>query len=126
LAQSERYPWVNEAVQILLVVVLPVLFAVIVVWQQLEVTRNAAEDEANELASIYFLANSFSDPERSRVQDLAQYYGRTVVEKEWPLMAQGKAMDPHAEAQQVLYDQGLTRINELSDARRMRLLEANS
>jgi hypothetical protein len=173
---------VNEAVQILLVVVLPVLlavgglllvqrlvpprlrrehndvagfiyavvgviyavllaFVVIVVWQQLEATRNAAEDEANELAGIYFLANSFSDPEQSRVQDLARSYGRTVVEEEWPLMAQGKAsprawalldelrlavqaMDPRTEAQQVLYDQGLTRVHELSDARRIRLLDA--
>jgi hypothetical protein len=173
---------VNEAVQILLVVVLPVLlavgglllvqrlvppplrrehnnvtgfiyavvgviyavllaFVVIVVWQQLEATRTAAEDEANELAGIYFLANSFSDPERSRVQDFAQSYGRTVVEEEWPLMAQGKAsprawalltelrfavqaMDPHTDAQQVLYDQGLTRIHELSDARRVRVLDA--
>jgi hypothetical protein len=117
-------------------------FVVIVVWQQLEATRNAAEDEANELAGVYFLANSFPEPERSKVQDLARSYGRTVVEEEWPLMAEGKAsprawvlldelrltvqaMDPHTEAEQVLYDQGLTRIHELSDARRIRLLDAS-
>ncbi len=118
-------------------------FVVIVVWQQLEATRNAAEDEANELAGVYFLANRFPEPERSRVQDLARSYARTVVEEEWPLMAEGKAsprawvlldelrlavqgMDPRTEAEQVLYDQGVTRMHELSDARRVRLLDARA
>jgi len=117
-------------------------FVVIVVWQQLEETRTAAEDEANELAGVYFLASRFPEPERSRVQDLARSYARTVVEEEWPLMAEGKAsqrawvlldelrltvegMDPHTEGEQVLYDQGLTRMHELSDARRIRLLDAS-
>jgi hypothetical protein len=34
-------------------------------------------------------------------------------------------MDPRTEAEQVLYDQGLTRMHELSDARRIRLLDAS-
>ena len=116
-------------------------FVVIVVWQHLEATRNAAEDEANELAGVYFLANRFPEPERHRVQDLARSYGRTVVEEEWTLMAEGEAsprawvlldemrlavqqLDPRTGAEQVIYDQSLSRVHELSDARRIRLLDA--
>ena len=117
-------------------------FVVIVVWQQFEATREAAQVEANELAAVYLLANRFPEPERVRVQELARSYARTVVEDEWPMMAEGEAspkawalldelrltvqsMDPGTGAEQVLFDQGLTRVHEISDARRTRLLDAN-
>ena len=116
-------------------------FVVIVVWQHLEATKNAAEGEANELAGVYFLDNRFPESERHRVQDLARSYGRIVVEEEWPLMAEGEAcphawalldelrlaaqqLDPRPDAEQVIYDQALSRVHELSDARKIRLLDA--
>lgn len=116
-------------------------FVVIVVWQDLEATRDAAEDEANELAEVYFLANRFPESERHRAQNLIRSYGRIVVEEEWPLMADGRAsphawalldelrlavqqLDPGTDAEQVIYDQALSRVHELSDARRIRLLDA--
>ncbi len=116
-------------------------FVVIVVWQDLESTREAAEDEANELAEVYFLANRFPESERHRAQNLIRSYGQIVVEEEWPLMAEGEAsphawalldelrlavqqLDPRPDAEQVIYDQALSRVHELSDARKIRLLDA--
>ena len=92
----------NLAVQVVVAVALPVIlavagfiyavvgviyavllaFVVIVVWQDLEATRDAAEDEANELAEVYFLANRFPESERHRAQNLIRSYGRIVVEEE--------------------------------------------
>ena len=100
------------------------------------------ETEANELAGVYFLADRFPEPDRERVQELAGSYARTVVEEEWPLMERGETserassllrelrfslqnVDVNTGAAQVLYDQGLTRVHEVSDARRLRLLEVN-
>jgi uncharacterized integral membrane protein len=92
------------------------------------------ETEANELAGIYFLADRFSDEAaRERVQELARSYARTVVE-EWSMMERGETsetlrelrlslLDVEVSAGEVLYDQGLTRLHEVSDARRLRLLE---
>jgi hypothetical protein len=116
-------------------------FVVIAVWQDYEAAKNAVESEANELAGVYFLADRFSDPERARVQGLARSYARVVVEEEWPLMERGETsaratsvlrelrsslqnIDASTNTGQVLYDHALTRMHEVSDARRLRLLES--
>ena len=116
-------------------------FVVIAVWEDYEAAKNTTHSEANELAGIYFLADRFPDSERERVQDLARSYARVVVEEEWPLMERGQRssradsllrelrlslqeIEPRNDAEQVLYDQGLTRVHEAWDARRLRLLEA--
>ena len=117
-------------------------FVVIVVWEDYERARDTVETEANELAGVYVLADRFPEPDRERVQELARSYARTVVEEEWPLMERGETserassllrelrislqnVDVNTGAAQVLYDQGLTRVHEVSDARRLRLLEVN-
>ena len=113
---------------------------VVVVWEEYERAKEPVETEGNELAGYYFLADRFSDEaDRQRVQELARSYARTVVE-EWPLMDSGETseradevlrdlrlslqgVDASTSAGQVLYDQGLTRIHQVSDARGLRLLE---
>jgi hypothetical protein len=113
----------------------------IAVWEQWEAAKITADDEANEVAEVFYLAHRLPQPEGRHIQELARSYTQVVVEEEWPLMEQGKAspkawdllddirdsiqrLDPSTDAQQVLYDQGLERVHELSDARRERLLEA--
>ena len=117
-------------------------FVVIVVWQDYEAAKGTVESEANELAGVYFLADRLPDPERARVQGLARSYARVVVEEEWPLMERGETsarassalrelrlslqdIDASTSAGQVLYDQALTRMHQVSDARRLRLLETS-
>lgn len=115
-------------------------FVVIVVWEDYEAAKDTVESEANELAGVYFLADRFPDPDRARVQELAGSYASVVVEEEWPMMEEGttserasallrelrfslQEVDASTRSGQVLYDQGLTRVHEVSDARRLRLLE---
>ncbi len=113
----------------------------IAVWEQWEAAKFTAHDEASEVAEVFWVAHRLPQPEGRHIQKLARSYAQVVVEEEWPLMEQGKAspkawailddirdsvqgLDPSTDAQQVLYDQGLERVHDLSDARRERLLEA--
>ena len=115
-------------------------FVVIAVWQDYEAAQTNVESEAHELAGIYFLASRLPEPERTRIQDLAQTYARVVVEEEWPMMERGQTspradsllrqltlelleFDPNTEGEQVLYESGLRQLHDAADARRSRLLE---
>jgi hypothetical protein len=108
------------------------------VWQDYERAKETVEGEANELAGVYLLADRFPGSSGERVQELARSYAKTVVEEEWALMEEGESserasallrelgfsvLNVDTGAGQVLYDQGLTRMHEVSDARRLRLLE---
>ena len=120
-----------------------VLMGLVVVasWEQFEAVRGTVEDEADELAEVFWLGHRLPEPDGRRLQELARSYARVVVEEEWPLMESGESsprawalideirltvqnMDPDTEAEQVLYDQSLDRVHDLGDARRDRLVEA--
>ena len=118
-------------------------FLVIAVWERYEAARETADHEGNELAEIYWLANQFPDSERRQVQETAQSYAQVVVDEEWPMLEDGKSspqawalMDqirqsvqqfkPTTSGEQVLYAQGLSRVHDLSEARRLRLLDASA
>ena len=115
---------------------------VVAVWEDYEAARDTTDREANELAEIFWLAHRFPEPRQRQIQELTRSYARVVVEEEWPLMAEGRSssrawalldemrgviegFEPRTEAGQVLYQEGLNRIHDLADARRMRLVEAN-
>ncbi len=125
-------------------VVYAVLLALVVVavWENYEEAKDTTDREADELAEVFFLAYEFPEPERYRLQDFARSYAQVVVNEEWSLMEQGSAdprawefldairgkiegLEPSTEAEQVLFEQGLERVDELGDARRVRLLEVD-
>ncbi len=118
-------------------------FSVIAVWERFEAAKEAADREGNELAEIYWLANRFPDSERRQVQELVQLYAQVVIDDEWPMMEDAQAspqawalldqlresmqnFEVSTAADQVLYNQGLSRVHDLGDARRTRLLDANA
>jgi Protein of unknown function (DUF4239) len=128
--------------------VLGVVYAVLLglmlvaVWEQWNAAAGRADQEASELAEVFWVADRLPGPDGPRIQELVRAYARVVVEEEWPLMRQGKSsqkawdlldelrsgvqdFQPSTPAQQVLYEQGLERVHELADARRDRLLEAD-
>ena len=133
-------------------VIYAVLLALVViaVWEDFGSARETVEGEANATAEIFWLAHRLPEPERHRVQELARSYARVVVEREWllmregqtPLMEQGEAtptgwvliddiratlqeVEPKTTAEEALYAEGLDQIEELADARRMRLVAAH-
>ncbi len=118
------------------------VLVVVAVWEDHEASRNTTDHEANELAEIVWLAHQFTEPQRPQIQERTRSYAQVVVEEEWPLMAEGrssprawalldeirgalKGFEPRTQAGQVHYQEGLDRIHDLADARRMRLAEVS-
>ncbi len=132
-------------------VIYAVLLALVViaVWEEYQAASDTVEQEANAVAEIFWLAHRLPQPEGSHIQELARSYAQEVVDKEWPLMAQGKPplmeqgegtpagwlliddiranlqeVEPRTPADEQLYAEGLDQVQRLADARRTRLVAA--
>lgn len=93
------------------------VFALISTWQDYETAKVTTESEANELAEIYFRADRLSDLERAWVK------GSGPVVR--PGRGGGRMAADGAtrnDAGLVLYDEKLTRVRNLAEARRLRSL----
>jgi uncharacterized membrane protein YraQ (UPF0718 family) len=118
-----------------------IALVVIAVWEDYAVARETVDREASELDDIFRLAHPLPEPEGRQLQELARSYAQVVVDEEWALMAQGRTspqawdlldemtlrfenVEVRTKAEQMLYGEALDRINELSDARNARLVEA--
>jgi hypothetical protein len=122
---------------------------VIAVWEKYQAASETVDQEANATAEIAWLAHRLPEPEGTHIQELCRSYAEEVVHKEWPLMEQGKAppmtqergtpsgwtiiddiraslqdYEPRTRAEEQLYAAGLDQIEELNDARRLRLVAA--
>jgi hypothetical protein len=125
-------------------VIYAVLLALVVIaaWEELETARATVREEASALAEIFWLARRLPEPDGPRLRELARSYATVVAEEEWETMAQGEGSSPEAWAlmdemrlvaqdmevdtrsEQVLFEEGLERVDELADARRARMVEA--
>jgi Protein of unknown function (DUF4239) len=132
-------------------VIYAVLLALVViaVWEEYGAADTTVEQEANATAEIFWLGNRLPEPVGIHVQELAKSYAEEVAHKEWPIMERGEQpplehvegnpsgwtiidemrftlqnFDPHSKADEQLYAKGLDQIEELNDARRMRLVAA--
>ena len=130
-------------------VIYAVLLALVVisVWEEYQAASQTVEQEANSVAEIFLLGYELPEPEGAHIQKLAHSYAEEVLDKEWPLMAQGKqppleqevgtqtgwnliddirvsihGLEPHTSAQEQLYTEGLDQVSTLADARRTRLI----
>jgi hypothetical protein len=119
-------------------------FVVIAVWENYAETRQVADQEASSLGALYRLASGFPDPHRAAAQEAALGYAEVVVDASWPAMEAGKNPPPEASAaldhlyavytapglvadvnpQQ--YEESLDLLNEVSIARRERVLASDS
>lgn len=118
-------------------------FTAIIVWEQFESAQAGVDQEANELADLYRDAQAFPDDTRRQLETQLRGYARLVVEEEWPAMAQGTAspetwavynqlwqtyqrFQPQNAHETIWYTESLTRLNQLGDQRRLRLLSSRS
>jgi hypothetical protein len=114
-------------------------FVVLVGWEGLNSARATTYSEANQLANVYWASHYLPAPLGPAIADLTVAYANTVVDSEWPLMSQGEsspkaqailnqiredvfAFQPRTGQQQALYEQELANVNDLSAARRTRLV----
>jgi hypothetical protein len=115
---------------------------VVAVWQDYETAQASATREANDVATVFWLARGLPQPEARHTQELARSYARVVAEEEWPLMGRGEesskawgllddlrgsvvALQPTTTTQGMLYDNEVQAVRDLGDDRRDRLLEAD-
>ena len=118
-------------------------FTAIIVWEQYDKAKAVVEQEANELADLYRDAQTFPDDVRRELETRLRTYARFVVEKEWPAMVERKSSpeaweaynqlwrtyhlyQPENEHERIWYAHSLTRMNQLGDQRRLRLLSSRS
>lgn len=116
-------------------------FVVVVVWQRFETARDIVEKEGNAAASLFHEARAFSEPGASRVSEAARSYLNVVVADEWPAMERGQrspqamkvtddlweamtSIEPSNDRENAILGASLQNLNELNDARRLRLLAA--
>ena len=114
-------------------------FAAITVWERYDRAQAAVEQEADDLADLYRDAQTFPSDVRAQLEGQIRDYVRLAVQKEWPAMADGKSspevwnayiqlwrtyyqFSPGTDQEKTWYSQSLTKLNDLSNQRRMRLL----
>lgn len=115
-------------------------FSAFLVEDQFDTAQKTVESEAGSIEEIYYLAERLPGPERQKIQGLAESYATTVIDQGWPMMARGRSseraaqiadelrqgvmgFEPKTGAEQEVYAQGLTLIQDLDEYRALRLLE---
>jgi Protein of unknown function (DUF4239) len=118
-------------------------FVVIVVWESQDKADERAALEAGVLGDLMRDAGLFPDPERTELRNELREYGQAVIDEEWPAMAKGESsshvwdvlnrlfesfsrLKPTTPREINFHSEMLTRLNELSDHRRLRLLSVGS
>jgi hypothetical protein len=118
-------------------------FTAIIVWERYEKAHSSVEQEANEVADLFRDAQVFPNELRNELESQLRTYVRLVLEREWPAMAEGgssretweaynqlwptyQRIRPQDEREKAWYTLSLTRLNELGDYRRLRLLSNRS
>jgi len=118
-------------------------FTAIIVWEQFDKAQAGVDQEANQLADLYRHAQAFPDDTRRTLETQLRAYAKLVVEKEWPAMAERTSspeawgvynelwrtyqrFQPQNDHERTWYAQSLTKLNQLGDQRRLRLLSSRS
>ncbi len=116
-----------------------VLLGLIVVdaMTKFQTARSLVEQEANSVADVFLLANSFGEPKCTKVRVLCNRYVQEILEVEWPAMREGKisiearkaavalmkevvSFEPVTENQKAIYPVAIQEACEVWDFRRAR------
>jgi hypothetical protein len=114
-------------------------FVVFVVWTHFENAKAAVETEANCAADIYHISYGLSPALQTDIRAELRAYVSDVVTYEWPAMSMGESspeadrstdrlwytfstMNPKTTRDTALYQEAISRINEMGNSRRQRLL----
>jgi hypothetical protein len=118
-------------------------FVVIVVWEDLGTAEERSTHEAGVFGDLMRDTAFMNEPLRSEFRKELLEYGHSVIEDEWPLMAQGESSEtvwqhlvdafeiyakfqPETPQETNVHAEMLNRLNELSELRTMRLSSSAS
>lgn len=117
-------------------------FTVIVVWDKHQLARTRVEDEANALADLFHIGIAFSPPRRDSLVSVVDAYAHVTID-DWAAMADGqptaratmaywelwnayRGIVPSTQREAIWLNAAAARVNNLGDARRLRLLSAKT
>lgn len=117
-------------------------FVVLEAFQSFNDAKSGAEEEATTLVQLSRTAEFFPAAEQEPIEGVLICYGRAVINDEWPAMKEGrrspvvqtwvnrfqddlKELHPHTPAEEAAFLQLLDQQDKRTDARRVRLSEAN-
>lgn len=118
-------------------------FVVVVVWERHTTAETRVEQEANALGDLFRNAQAFPGPARDSLVGAIDRYARLVIEDEWAAMADGEqspaamqaydelwqvhaGLEPRTRREALWYGTSLARLDDLGDARRLRLLSSRT
>lgn len=118
-------------------------FVTLTVYEEFKEGRAVVQRESSTLSTMYRLADGFEPPLRSEIRRGLAAYVRSVLEDEWPLLAQGKEhagtreivvriwqtytrFTPVTEKDKLIYAQSLAALDDFYAARRDRVLASQT
>ncbi|MGY3339530.1 hypothetical protein ACVW0K_005629 [Streptomyces filamentosus] len=117
-------------------------FVIVTLWTQLESTQTIVAAEATDAALIARDAAAFPPEVRSGLDAALSDYVHAVVEKQWPLMREGRPQygaterslvaafevlqvyDPKTPREEVFYEEAVSHLNDVAAQRRARITMA--
>lgn len=120
-----------------------IAFVVYVTWTEFDTSVRDIEMEANQTYLLYFNANEFPEPSRTELRNAIKEYIQIVVNDEWKKLPYGEfdfkathaitklfnlysKVDASYASNSQFYDESVTRLNDLSELRRLRILASTS
>ncbi|MEI5103500.1 DUF4239 domain-containing protein [Streptomyces sp. PmtG] len=118
-------------------------FVVVTLWTQLEEAESVIAAEASDLEQVVRNVRAFPSAERSRMDAAISGYVHAVVERQWPLMREGKARhsvtqrqvegmytalqsyQPDDERQRAFYRAAIVNLNDVVAQRRSRITQSH-
>ena len=116
-------------------------FVVVVVWERHTTAETRVALEANALGDLFRNAEAFPEPARDSLYRAIDRYARVVIEDEWDSMARGQPspaavqaytelwrsyvrFEPRTQREALWYRATVDQLDDLGDARRLRLLSS--
>ena len=118
-------------------------FLVVLVSEQFNGAKDLTQQEAAKISNLLRDANEFPAPVRRDLQGRLITYTNAVIDDEWPTMAHGKSSPvatdkyrliwvgyygyhPRTSQEERFYDESITRLNDLGQDRRLRIISSES
>ncbi len=118
-------------------------FMLYAVWTAFSEANSNVEFEANDLVSVYWLADGLPEPQRTQLRDLTRRYADVAINQDWPAMYAGQlpnaSLAVNAEMWKVLIsaktatptqstaeDHALNELSSLTEHRRTRVMQSLS
>ncbi len=118
-------------------------FVVVVSWQNFDEAKVYVETEANCVVDLERNSMAFPQDFRETLRLILKKYADTVVNEEWKMLAHGQesmqarellrkvwslynGYEPETEKEKIFYAESISKLNDLREMRRLRILESGT